>query len=66
MTYKAAAAGLDLGGAKAVIIGDPKCSKSEELLRAYGRFIESFGGRYIVAEDVGTSAATTGGAGPTS
>src|SRR6266508_2419701 len=54
MTYKAAAAGLDLGGGKAVIIGDPKRIKSEELLRAYGRFIESLGGRYITAEDVGT------------
>jgi valine dehydrogenase (NAD+) len=55
MTYKAAAAGLDLGGGKAVIIGDPKRSKSEHLLRAYGRFVESLGGRYITAEDVGTS-----------
>jgi leucine dehydrogenase len=55
MTYKAAAAGLDLGGGKAVIIGDPNRDKSEELLRAYGRFIESLGGRYITAEDVGTS-----------
>ncbi|MGH2661987.1 MAG: Glu/Leu/Phe/Val family dehydrogenase [Actinomycetota bacterium] len=55
MTYKAAAAGLDLGGGKAVIIGDPQRDKSEELLRAYGRFIESLGGRYITAEDVGTS-----------
>ena len=55
MTYKAAAAGLDLGGGKAVIIGDPMRDKSEELLRAYGRFIESLGGRYITAEDVGTS-----------
>lgn len=55
MTYKAAAAGLDLGGGKAVIIGDPRRDKSEELLRAYGRFIESLGGRYITAEDVGTS-----------
>jgi leucine dehydrogenase len=54
MTYKAAAAGLDLGGGKAVIIGDPRRDKSEELLRAYGRFIESLGGRYITAEDVGT------------
>src|SRR6266542_694582 len=54
MTFKAAAAGLDLGGGKAVIIGDPKRIKSEELLRAYGRFIESLGGRYITAEDVGT------------
>jgi leucine dehydrogenase len=55
MTYKAAAAGLDLGGGKAVVIGDPKRDKSEELLRAYGRFIESLSGRYITAEDVGTS-----------
>jgi leucine dehydrogenase len=55
MTYKAAAAGLDLGGGKAVIIGDPKRDRSEELLRAYGRFIESLGGRYITAVDVGTS-----------
>jgi leucine dehydrogenase len=55
MTLKAAAAGLDLGGGKAVIIGDPQRVKSEELLRAYGRFVESLGGRYITAEDVGTS-----------
>lgn len=55
MTYKAAAAGLDLGGGKAVIIGDPTRDRSEELLRAYGRYIESLGGRYITAEDVGTS-----------
>jgi leucine dehydrogenase len=55
MTYKAAAAGLDLGGGKAVIIGDPRRDKSEELLRAYGRFVESLGGRYITAEDVGTA-----------
>src|SRR5438132_1504651 len=55
MTYKAAAAGLDLGGGKAVVIGDPKRIKSEELLRAYGRFIESLGGRYITAEDIGTT-----------
>src|SRR5919108_3960506 len=54
MTYKAAAAGLDLGGGKAVIVGDPKRMKSEELLRAYGRFIETLGGRYITAEDIGT------------
>jgi len=54
MTYKAAAAGLDLGGGKAVIIGDPKRDKSERLFRAYGRFIESLGGRYVTAEDVGT------------
>jgi leucine dehydrogenase len=55
MTFKAAAAGLDLGGGKAVIIGDPKRIKTEELLRAYGRFLESLGGRYITAEDVGTT-----------
>jgi len=57
MTFKAAAAGLDLGGGKAVIIGDPKRIKSEDLLRAYGRFLESLGGRYITAEDVGTTGA---------
>jgi leucine dehydrogenase len=57
MTYKAAAAGLDLGGGKAVIIGDPTRDKSEELLRAYGRFVESLGGRYVTAEDVGTGTA---------
>lgn len=55
MTYKSAAAGLDLGGGKAVIIGDPRRDKSEELFRAYGRFIEGLGGRYITAEDVGTA-----------
>lgn len=55
MTYKAAAAGLDLGGGKAVVIGDPHRDKSEELFRTYGRFIDTLGGRYITAEDVGTS-----------
>lgn len=55
MTYKAAAAGLDLGGGKAVILGDPRRDKTEELLRAYGRFIDTLGGRYITAEDVGTA-----------
>jgi leucine dehydrogenase len=54
MTYKAAASGLNLGGGKSVIIGDPE-DKSEELLRSFGRYIETLGGRYIVAEDVGTS-----------
>jgi valine dehydrogenase (NAD+) len=54
MTYKAAAAGLDLGGGKAVIIGDPATDKSEPLLRAYGRLVASLGGRYITACDVGT------------
>ena len=55
MTYKAAIAGINLGGGKAVIIGDPKKDKSEELFRSFGRFIEGLGGRYITAEDVGTS-----------
>ncbi|MEI8134602.1 MAG: Glu/Leu/Phe/Val dehydrogenase [bacterium] len=55
MTYKAAAAGLNLGGGKAVIIGDPHTQKTEQLFRAFGRFIEGLGGRYITAEDVGTS-----------
>jgi leucine dehydrogenase len=55
MTYKAAVAGLNLGGGKAVIIGDPKKDKSEALFRAFGRFVHSLGGRYITAEDVGTS-----------
>lgn len=54
MTYKAAAAGLNLGGGKSVIIGDPKKDKSEALFRAFGRFVESLNGRYITAEDVGT------------
>jgi valine dehydrogenase (NAD+) len=54
MAYKNALAGLDLGGGKAVIIGDPGQLKSEALLRAYGRFIESLGGRYITACDIGT------------
>jgi valine dehydrogenase (NAD+) len=54
MTYKNALAGLDLGGGKAVIIGDPAELKSEALLRAYGRFVESLNGRYITACDVGT------------
>ena len=55
MTYKAAAAGLDLGGGKAVIIGDPHGGKSERLFRAYGRIVDSLQGRYITAEDVGTT-----------
>ena len=55
MTYKNAAAGLNLGGGKAVIIGDAKSDKSEELFRAFGRFVEGLNGRYITAEDVGTT-----------
>jgi len=54
MTYKAALAGLDLGGGKAVILGDPRTQKSEPLLRAYGRFVQSLNGRYYTACDVGT------------
>lgn len=54
MSYKAAVTGLDLGGGKAVIIGDPAALKTEALLRAYGRFVESLAGRYITACDVGT------------
>src|SRR6266852_1569758 len=55
MTYKAAVAGLNLGGGKAVILGDPNKDKTEALFRTYGRFVEGLGGRYITAEDVGTS-----------
>ncbi|MEO7059363.1 MAG: Glu/Leu/Phe/Val dehydrogenase dimerization domain-containing protein [Lapillicoccus sp.] len=54
MAYKNALAGLDHGGGKAVIIGDPVVDKSPDLLRAYGRFVESLGGRYVTACDVGT------------
>ena len=54
MTYKNSLAGLDLGGGKAVIIGDPRTDKTEALLRAYGRFVEALGGRYLTACDVGT------------
>ncbi len=54
MAYKAAIAGLDLGGGKAVILGDPEADKSEALLRAYGRFVQSLGGSYYTACDVGT------------
>jgi valine dehydrogenase (NAD+) len=54
MAYKNALAGLDHGGGKAVIIGDPATDKNEALLRAYGRFVESLGGRYVTAADVGT------------
>lgn len=55
MTLKSAAAGLDLGGGKTVIIGDPEKVKSEAFWRSYGRYIESLNGRYITAEDVNTS-----------
>ena len=55
MTYKSAAAGLNLGGGKAVIIANPKTDKTEALFRGYGRFVQGLGGRYITAEDVGTT-----------
>lgn len=55
MTYKSAVAGLNLGGGKAVIVADPKRTDREALFRAHGRFVESLGGRYITAEDVGTT-----------
>src|SRR5216110_1341120 len=57
MTYKNAVAGRKLGGGKSVIIGDNKTTSRELLFRAHGRFVESLGGRYITAEDVGTSTA---------
>jgi leucine dehydrogenase len=57
MTYKNAVAGLNLGGGKSVIIGDNKTRERELLFRAHGRFVEALGGRYITAEDVGTSTA---------
>ncbi|WP_373453896.1 Glu/Leu/Phe/Val family dehydrogenase [Rhodococcus sp. 06-418-5] len=55
MTYKAAVAGVDLGGGKAVIIGNPNAIKTPTLLGAYGRFVESLGGTYVTAGDVGTN-----------
>ena len=54
MTYKAAAAGLNLGGGKAVIIGDPRTDKSEALFRAFGRFVNRLNGLFYTGEDVGT------------
>lgn len=55
MTYKNAVAGLQLGGGKSIIIGDNKTKDRERIFRAHGRFVETLGGRYITAEDVGTS-----------
>ena len=55
MTYKAAISGLNLGGGKAVILGDSHKDKNEQLFRAFGRFVDGLGGRYITAEDVGIS-----------
>jgi len=57
MTYKSAVAGINLGGGKAVIIGDNHRPDREALFRAHGRFVETLGGRYITAEDIGTSPA---------
>jgi len=57
MTYKNAAAGLNLGGGKAVIIGNAKTDKSEAMFRAFGRYVQSLSGRYITAEDVNTTVA---------
>lgn len=57
MTYKNAVAGLNLGGGKAVIMGDNRTTSREMLFRAHGRFVDSLGGRYVTAEDVGTSTA---------
>lgn len=55
MTYKSAISGLNLGGGKAVIIGDSKTQKSPELIKKFGQFVDSLSGRYITAEDVGTT-----------
>jgi glutamate dehydrogenase/leucine dehydrogenase len=57
MTYKHAAAGLDQGGGKAVILGDPATLRSDALILAYGRFVDGLAGRYLTAEDVGTTQA---------
>lgn len=57
MTYKSAVAGLSLGGGKAVVLGDPTTDKSDALLRAYAEFVDRLGGRYLTAEDVGTTQA---------
>ena len=55
MTYKAAAAGVNLGGGKSVIVGDPATAKSDALFAAFARFVNSLGGRYVTAGDVGTN-----------
>jgi leucine dehydrogenase len=55
MTYKAAVSGLNLGGGKSVIMGDPRTTRREMIFRTHGRFVDSLKGRYITAEDVGTS-----------
>ena len=56
MTYKSAAAGLNLGGGKGLIVADPRTDKTEAMFRSYGRFVESLGGRYVTTEDVGANA----------
>ena len=56
MSYKSAAAGLPLGGGKGLIVADSHTDKTEAMLRSYGRFVESLGGRYITTEDVGANA----------
>ena len=55
MTYKSAAAGLPLGGGKGLIVADPRKDKTEAMLRSYGRFVDSLGGRYVTTEDVGAT-----------
>ena len=57
MTYKHAACGNDQGGGKAVLIGEPASMRTDELVRAYGRFLDQLGGIYLTAEDVGTTQA---------
>ncbi len=57
MTYKAAVAGINLGGGKSVIMGDNRRTDREALFRAHGRFVETLNGRYITAEDIGTTPA---------
>lgn len=57
MTYKAALAGLNQGGGKSVIIGDPRRDKTPQMMREMGRFVETLGGQYVAAEDSGTSVA---------
>ena len=57
MSYKNAIAGLPFGGGKSVIIGEPRTLKTPQLLEAFGRFVDSLGGRYVTAEDVGTTTA---------
>ena len=56
MTYKAAAAGLPLGGGKGLVVADPRTDKTEAMFRSYGRFVNTLGGRYITTEDVGATA----------